>query len=196
MTCIIGLEVFNKVYMISDSCVSNDNNYQKLRFPQKIFKIGPAVIGCTTSVRFLEIIKNGTFDGFRQSLERMSISPHLYVAGNVLIDVFVPELIRNLENAGYLEINNNVSKGGTLLVGIAGELYVIYNDFCVMRSGCEYAAIGSGADIASGAMGVLTKRIAEDKWDECVDAMLNDAMSVVCEHNQYVMPPFYIKSSG
>jgi hypothetical protein len=57
-----------------------------------------------------------------------------------------------LKAGGWAKKDNDREEGGTFLVGVAGRLFTIEDDYQVGASADGYAAVGCGSEIALGAL--------------------------------------------
>lgn len=134
MTCIVGIEFNNNVYMLGDLCASDGNSMTLITRP-KVFVKGGVVFGYTTSFRFGQILE----------FMMPTMSPPSSDILEWLITVFVSELRTVLDKASFKD-------SFQCLVGIKGELYTIQEDFSVLRSANGYTSIGSGSEVALGSL--------------------------------------------
>ena len=78
-----------------------------------------------------------------------------------------------------------------LLVGYAGKLFIVEDDYQVSEVGDGYAAIGSGDNVAKGALylaKVISKNLETDKAED-----VELALKAAEHHNATVRRPFVIK---
>lgn len=69
-----------------------------------------------------------------------------------LIDAYVPELRRVLDNGGALKKQDNVDEGTMLLIALDGRIFTIETDFQVVEVATPFWAIGCGAEVVRGAL--------------------------------------------
>ncbi len=83
-----------------------------------------------------------------------------YALPALLTTAFVDRLRAVFREGGAMKTEDGVDNTDTvLLVGVQGRVFVVYQDLSVVESTRGYAAIGSGHEIASGALAAL--RIAD-----------------------------------
>lgn len=145
MTCIIGFVDKGKVYIGGDSVASN--GYLKLlRTDKKVFHNGPMIFGFTTSFRMGQLLEHK----LKIPKQTEKQSDYCY-----LCTTFIDAVVECLTESQFAEVDNNVAKGGTFLLGYRGRLYRIDADFQVGESVNGYDAIGSGENLALGALSAL-----------------------------------------
>lgn len=142
MTCIAGLVDNGRVYMGGDS--AGVGNYDLvLRKDPKVFRNGPFLMGFTSSFRMGQLL--------RYHFRPPEIKPDDDM-DEYLSTAFVDAVRSCLKDGGYARKNNEEEEGGTFLVGYKDQLYVIESDYQVGKPLDGFAAIGSGAQIANGAL--------------------------------------------
>jgi hypothetical protein len=113
------------------------------RADEKVFLNGPFIMGFTTSFRMGQLL-------------RYAFTPPVYHPDEDLdkymVVNFIDAVRRCFSSGGYSKKQNEEESGGTFLVGFNGNLYKICDDYQVAKSMDEYAAVGCGADIASGSL--------------------------------------------
>jgi len=179
MTCIIGVEYSGKVYIGADSC-SYGSYMNRSSSTSKVFVRDGLVIGCAGSVRMGQILKYSLevpkFDG-PTTAER-------YMATK-----FVLAVRKSFSEHGFMWKENERETGGSFLVGVMGELYHVDSDYQASRVVYGYDCIGSGAEVAMGAMYALTR------VDEPKDSPLNIigiALMASAEFSPNVSGPFTV----
>lgn len=189
MTCIVGLERNNKVYLAGDSASSTDTFIHKTRL-KKVFKIETIHLGKFTKDIPDELILGYT-SSFRmgQLLQYSLALPEKKPEDDLeyLSTAFIDEVRNVLEEGGYSEISKNKEKGGSFLIGFNRRLYYVGSDFQVNSYQEKYGAVGSGADIAFGVLYAMENSIHE--YD--VETTLYKALSAASEFTPTVCPPFY-----
>lgn len=156
MTCIVGLCYNNTVYMGADSAGVSDNGDLVIQATPKIFKVADMLIGVSGSMRWGQVIRHYLAGSF----ERYQKAPYI---------IEVASALAALADAHKATLGSNpLQVDATTLIGWQGKLYVITSDFAVIESVHPYAAIGSGKNIALGAMMALDTIAAGDPssgWD-------------------------------
>ncbi len=178
MTCIVGFAHDGNVWLGGDRAGVSGGTVLACAEP-KVFRRGPFIMGYTSSFRMGQLLQ--------YSLEVPPMAADDQV-GRYMRTVFI-DAVRNLFSAGgYREKKDEREKGGAFLVGFAGRLWQVDDDFQVTRFGDSYAAVGSGADYALGALagfhalpGILFLTPHQ---------VLLAALSAAAHHNAYVRGPF------
>lgn len=153
MTCCIGLvEQSSKRVLIGVDSVGSNGWTNTARLDSKLFRKGSFLIAFTTSFRMGQILRYH-LDTKEVYLPKESNNPadedELY---KFMVSMFVPAVRECLKSNGFAEKQNEVESGGTFLVAVRGRLFVIYDDYQVAESADGFSAIGSGCQIALGAM--------------------------------------------
>lgn len=164
MTCIVGVEVGDKVVLAGDIQGSGGNN-KIIHTQPKVFKNGDMGFGYTTSYRFGQIIEHSITKEFVPNSSDL-IYPWL-------VKEFVPHCRKSLQEGGY-------DGGGTCLMGVKGQLWELQGEFSILRSTKGFNAVGSGYEYALGAMDILFSQVNLSKLTpEEVIPMLSNVMETV-----------------
>lgn len=156
MTCIIGYieKAPNKttIYLGGDSAGTSGSDII-IRTDPKVFKkknkTDDFLFGFTSSYRMGQLLISPKFTPPPQ---KENISDFEY-----MISDFIDEIRKTMKNGGYSTIQNNEEVGGVFFVAYRGHLYTIGIDFQVGETSLNYSSIGSGEDIANGALYILSK---------------------------------------
>lgn len=142
MTCIVGIEYKNRVFLGGDSAASDGHRIYTVDKP-KVFVLDKFVIGYTVSFRYGQLLQYSlTIPKHDPDVPDLTyLSTH-----------FVDNVRACLKSKGFAEVENNVEKGGFCLLGYKGKLYTMQGDFSVVRFLGGICATGSGVDYALGAM--------------------------------------------
>jgi len=140
LTAIVG--VINKgiVHLGADSAGSTCYDL-RIHTDPKVFTNGPFVFGFTSSFRMGQLL-HYAFD---------PPAPTKNLA-KFMSTKFVDGVRETLKAGGFAAKSNEVEAGGTFLVGVRGRLFAIYSDYQVAEEALDYMAVGSGEDIALGAL--------------------------------------------
>jgi ATP-dependent protease HslVU (ClpYQ) peptidase subunit len=171
MTAIVGIAEKGKVWIGGDSQATRGGT--KLRLAEgKVAQNGEFLIGTCGPHRFLNLAK------------------HIFEPPPLVADADLDAFMANefsdawracVRQSGQLSVEDSLeSYDGMILVGVRGCLYEVDSSFGTVRSLDCYAAIGSGDNIALGALHATKgmqpeKRIklaleAAAKWDDGVSA--------------------------
>ena len=146
MTCIVGLEHQDAVYIGADSAASAGWDIRETLMP-KVFQRDAFLIGYTTSFRMGQLLW--------QHLEvRARHDDEDDVA--YMICGFVEAVRECLKSHGYAKVDNNVEEGGRFLVGFGGQLFQVQADYSILRTADGFDAVGCGRSYALAAMKALS----------------------------------------
>lgn len=177
MTCVIGLETPDGVWIGADSAGSTPYGSQTLRADTKVFRHGPMLFGFCGSYRMGQLLR------FNLELtpQPAGMKDYEYMVRHVIEDV------RDcLKYGGFTWVEKNTETGGNFLVAYNDRLYEVEEDFQVGVSSRSYVAIGSGGEVASGAMAILSD------GDLPPTKQIKRALKVASEHDAFVAPPFVV----
>jgi ATP-dependent protease HslVU (ClpYQ) peptidase subunit len=174
MTCIVGLVHKGTVYIGGDSAGVAGLSIS-IRNDEKVFHNGPFVMGFTTSFRMGQLLRY-KFDPPAQTVQQGDME--------YMVTTFIDAARACFKENGFGDKEATV--GGTFLVGYRSKLYTINNDFQVGIPADTYDAVGSGSDLALGAM------YASDKTKMTPDKRIVQALGAASYFNAGVAPPFYI----
>lgn len=142
MTCIAGLVSGGSVYLGADSAGIAGWSLT-VRADKKIFRNGPFLMGFTSSFRMGQIL---AFN-FVPPTPRQNIDPFVYMATE-----FVDGARQAMKVGGFARLKENADQGGDFLVGFAGRLFHIAEDFQVGEALSGFDACGCGQDVALGSL--------------------------------------------
>jgi 20S proteasome alpha/beta subunit len=146
MTCIVGLIDNDTVYLGGDSAAVAGWDLTVKKEP-KVFRLGPLLIGTTGSCRVAQLLQ------YRLTVPSLKkVNPETLYRW-VAIDLI--DAIREcLKEAGHSKKENEqeVAGGNTILVGVAGRLFTIYDDYGCIEPALPYEAVGCGAPYAKGTL--------------------------------------------
>ena len=140
MTCIAGLVHNGCVYIGGDSAGVGGWDLT-IRADAKVFKSGDFIFGCTTSFRMTQLL--------RHALD----IPHRHPRRELMAFMatqFIDSVRACLKAGGWSTTKEGQEHGGAFLVGHAGRLFAVHEDFQVAESTMGFDAVGCGAQIALG----------------------------------------------
>ncbi len=176
MTCIIGLESDGQVYMGGDSAGVAGMSVS-VRADEKVFTTGPFIMGFTTSFRMGQLLRYK----FEPPAQPNGVDDMRFMVVN-----FIDAVRKCFFDNGYGKKEDN--RGGTFLVGYKGRLYTVHDDFQVGKPSEGYDAVGSGTDLALGAMAVSAGVHPMDR--------IYNALDAATRFNAGVLPPYTILSAS
>lgn len=144
MTAIVGLVSDGCIYIGGDSAGVDSGLSLAVRADTKVFRNGKYLFGFTTSFRMGQLIRH-------------ALTPPKPPRSPAQLDrfmstTFIDAIRECLRAGGWVRRDNEREEGGTFLVGVRGRLYSVEEDFQVGQSADGYAAVGSGAAVALGAL--------------------------------------------
>ena len=174
MTCIVGLEVDDKVYLAGDS-IAISEYHASVVTDSKVFILGDMAIGFTGSIRAGQLIRYGL---------QLPVHPKRKSDMEYLV-IDVVDAIRELfNNKGSLKKENDEEEtSAQYLIGYRGRLYYLDKDFHVGHIKDNYYAIGVGSDIALGSL-FSTEKVVDHK------ERLTIALNAAVKWSAAVRPPF------
>lgn len=146
MTCIAGLvEVNGRVWIGGDSAGSNQYQLTVRRDP-KVFRIGDILFGTAGSFRMAQLL-------------RCAFMPPPHPDGmdteRYLVKVFIDAVRQLFKDAGAAKAVNDQEQGNYFLLGYRRQLWRVEPDYQVGQALEGYDAVGTGAEVAFGALYVL-----------------------------------------
>jgi ATP-dependent protease HslVU (ClpYQ) peptidase subunit len=176
MTCIVGLARGGKVFIGADSAGVSGWDLA-VRRDRNVFRNGEFLIGFTTSFRMGQILEHG----FKPPpLPKKAADLTRYM----VID-FVNALRTNLKEHGWVATHNGRDEGGDFLVGVRRRLFRVCSDFQVGEAQAGIDAVGSGAELARGAL-FATEGLLRD------EERARRALTVAERGNAGVRGPFFV----
>lgn len=180
MTCIVAVEHEGKIWMGGDSAASREEDIV-CRSNEKVFINGEFIIGFSGSFRIGQLLQYA-FKPQKQSRNQTDME-------YMVVD-FIDSLRRLCRDKGLLmEEKEGEAHDSEFLVGYRGRIYVIESDFHVGRPIDSYAACGSGASYAMGAMYVLNEQLISP------EEKIHEALSASAKYCTGVREPFTILSA-
>lgn len=180
MTVIIALKHDNKIYLGSDSALIDGYTITKTK-QSKIFKLGEFLIGVAGYPRTAQLIQYQLT--IKPQTEHQSDFAYLCTefsnsVKNLLVD---NDHIKNQDGSKQTDESG-------LLFGYKSNIYSMDANFQIIQTTDCYAAIGSGQELALGAMAAFTRFNAF--W--LPEVMIKNALEIVDKHNMGVCKPFRI----
>lgn len=143
MTCIVGLAEVGGVRIGGDSAAVAGWD-MIVRSDSKVFANGGYIFGFTTSFRMGQLLRHGFTPPDPPA-------PTVPVHG-FMCTTFVDAVRDCLKRGGYAKKHDEREESGTFMVGVAGRLFVVSDDYQVAESLHGFAAIGCGAQVALGSL--------------------------------------------
>ncbi|MCL4465378.1 MAG: hypothetical protein M1389_05005 [Chloroflexi bacterium] len=191
MTCVVALAKQGQVYVGADSAGVSGLELEA-RADEKVFNLGPFLIGFAGSYRLGQLLRYA----FAPPSHPEGVPNDLY-----MVTMFVNEVRKCLREGGQAKVTNEQEDaGGSFIVGYHGGLYVVHSDYQVARPRTDWAAVGSGAQVAQGALWALDWAFSQKK-DATADEpdprqVLELALCAAESYNAGVRGPFVILQGG
>lgn len=175
MTCIVGLVAEDGAVYIGGDSAGIGGWSLTVRKDTKVFRNGPFLIGGSESFRMLQLLHHA----FTPPEYDPAIDVTKFMSTTV-VDAF-----RDCFKAGgYARKNSEQEAGGTFLIGFAGRLFYIGQDYQVGEPISGYEAIGCGDQVACGALYATQGREPQKR--------IEIALQAAEAHNAGVRGPFVI----
>lgn len=184
MTCIAGIEHDGKVWIGGDSAGS-DGYSLTVRADEKVWADKGFAFGFTSSFRMGQLLRYK----LTLALERHEV-PADDAAAEIkfMSTAFIDGVRTVLKEGGYAKLKDGAERGGTFVVGWRGKLYMVHDDFQVGRAAQGFYAVGSGGEIATGALFALRGQKVSP------EAKVTTALEAAQELTPYVRGPFKVVS--
>lgn len=182
MTCIIGMEQDDAIYIGSDSALSDSWTISSLSAQEKIFENHDMIFGVCGSMRVAQLMKHGLILP-EHNTENQTDMQYLVIE-------FIDELRNFLKKKGTLYSSDDKIQylpESALIVGYKNRLYVVDEDFQVSRTVGGFCCEGSGREVATGAMQIL-----KDRNDMTPEEKITKALEASAIHTCFVQGPFHI----
>ena len=179
MTCIAGWVEEGRVWIGGDSAGVQDLDL-RVRKDEKVFVTGEYVMGFTSSFRMGQLL--------RYTL-KVEACPSDQRRHAFMSTVFIDAVRKCLGDGGFRTKKDELESGGTFLVGVAGELYEIDDDFQVGQLHENFAAIGCGQFYAIGALAAFAHIKLHPR------ERLRRALGIAEKYSTAVRRPFVVKRS-
>jgi hypothetical protein len=184
LTCIAGIVSNGVVYIGGDSAgIAGDS--LRHRKDEKVFllenNLDKMAFGFTTSFRMGQLLRYG----FKVPDQPRNMDDMEY-----LCTLFIDSIRNCFKNGGWLEKRNDMECGGTFLMGYRGKLYYIGSDFQVGETNNSFDAVGSGREVAIGALHVLSNMNSFT-----VEEKIIKSLEAAEQYNSAVAGPFKIVST-
>ena len=155
MTCIIGLIENGAIYFGADSAVSTHCTIKTFK-EAKIFRKGNILMGVSGPPRVKQLLHYTL---------KIPAHPKKESIEKYICTRFVDAARKCFKAGGYAKREHGVETGGYFLVGYKGQLFTVYGDYQALCATYNYAAIGSGEEVALGSLHTMqaTKQTPETR---------------------------------
>jgi len=185
VTCVVGVRSKSGVLLAADSQFTTDSGNGALRMANdsKTYALSELVaIAYCGSGRLGQILT--------YHLRELDEPPVAMDEHEWAVRYFVDELRGALDAHGHLHTHRGVETLGwsAFLLAVRGRLFSVWEDFDVLEHAFPFDALGSGAEVAMGAMSSLV--VAADRRRPMADAKAEEVASAgiaaAAEHTGYV----------
>tara|TARA_Y100000310_G_scaffold307018_1_gene348680 strand:- start:2092 stop:2664 length:573 start_codon:yes stop_codon:yes gene_type:complete len=170
MTCVIGFKDEDYIYIGADSLGSNGIT-KTVRKDKKVFQKNDMLIGFSGSYRMGQII---------QYKFVMPEHPKEMDVDTYMRSIFIDTMIDCLTENGHTKIIDNERFGASFIIAYKNRMFEIDEDYHVGESVEDYIAIGSGAEVALGAIIGILKYCKDIKTSKLVTSALEASEEVSC----------------
>jgi ATP-dependent protease HslVU (ClpYQ) peptidase subunit len=181
MTCIVGLCRDDQIWLAGDSGgFETDSGSIALSRTVKVWRWGQIVFGGAGSYRAIQIIQHWLADKGVSA----QFAVHDGSAENFMVTSLLPAMKGLLEEHGFGEVeNDHASMDAVFLIGAKGQLFEFQSDYSMISIEAPFHAIGSGRDVAIGALDILNKS------KKAPDNLLKEALITAEKYNAFVRRP-------
>ncbi len=173
MTAVVGYVAGDRVYMGADSAATAPDGSQIILASPKVFRVGPMLIGYAGTPLLGQLLNHNLRVPKRSGRKTVD----QFMATN-----FCGALFSTLEGA-------DVGKAGEwqAMIGYSGRLFTVQGDLSILESRAPYAAIGTGADVA---MGAIHQAIKRNDSHLSPGELVLEALEAAVALNASCRPPF------
>jgi len=170
MTCIVGIKTPRGVVLAADTMLS-DSYTKATKLKSKLFTVGPVTMGVSGSVRYANLLENKLADELPDLIG--DVDDYMY--GD-----FLDAVIKIFEAGRALETSDGVAYvHGHSLVAVAGRLFTFESNLSLYEVADDYAATGSGQEVALGALyATLNTKNAKRRAEIAVKAACEHTLTV------------------
>jgi ATP-dependent protease HslVU (ClpYQ) peptidase subunit len=173
MTCIAAIKELSQIIMVSDSgSIDTESMFILNRADQKmVIKDNRFLIGFAGSYRIGQIIVSNFMPPRNDSM-----NPEKYMRTD-----FIAAMRESLSENG---IQSQTMDNTSFLIGYAGQLFWIQDDFQIAEIAHDYMAIGSGCEVALGSLFSTESLTSEER--------LTTALRASMEFKAGIRAPFHM----
>lgn len=154
MTCIVAIAGTPSVLACdslgSDGYIKQDYHNKKIVMlqtvrEQKDFSCAPVSV----AIGYVNSFRMGDLLTYKLKLPIIAVDQNIL---DYLVCALIPRVIACFDENHYSRNNEGAKYGGEFCIGIEQRVFIVQSDFSVLEPVCGYASIGSGADVALGAL--------------------------------------------
>lgn len=172
MTCICGIEKNGVVWIGGDSAGTAGNMHQRVRGDKKVFIRGEFIIGFCGSFRMGQLLQN-------------TLEVPAQAEGKNDYEFLVSDFVAAVKQC--LSVEKDAEMEPNFLFGYRGKLYGVQGDYQVSIPDGGFDAMGSGGDVAMGALHANRSTRSPKK-------RITQALEASARNNAAVRPPWTILS--
>lgn len=185
MTIIVGLERNDEVFMGCDSAGTGYNYAQCTVRDPKVFENEGLLMGMCGSFRLGQLLQHALAVPDRDPRKENDME--------WLVTDYVDAVREMLQEKGHIhkgEHTEETMPGSDYLLGYRGKLYIVEENFQILKVNEDYLATGCGYELAAGALYTMKQ---SPQWNETdpVDIITN-AIRAACHHNAGCALPLHI----
>lgn len=184
MTCIVAVVSDGTIHMAADSATTDGWGTQDRLATSKVFRSGDMLFGCSGSSRLAQILQYV----FRPPRHVKDVEEDQVIERETtafLVTEVVPALRGALDHEDALVTRDNTAAllgNSSFLLGYRGHLYTVCSDFQVHENTDNFAATGSGSEVAVGALYASGHLAPRERLEQALEA--------ACRYNAYCRPPY------
>jgi hypothetical protein len=167
------------VYIGGDSAGVDGALGLSVRSDSKVFINDGFLFGFTSSFRMGQVLRYAFTPPKRYGEQDIM---------EFMVTQFVDAVRQAFKDAGIAHKTDEVETCGQFLVGYAGRLFNIWDDYQVGEAACGYDAVGCGGNVALGALYAGLRATPEDR--------IREALQAAEVHSAGVRGPFTVLSIG
>lgn len=183
MTTLVAIQGDGWSVLGCDSRISDeDGRFQISKEPKIVNNNGILIASCGSS-RTANILHYGYTQPKPLSKENLN---------SFISSKFIPAMRKNFVDAGIdMKEDGEVAENdGGILISVKGEIYAIQNDYSWDTDIRNVYVMGSGGDIALGALAALG--VAKIKTMQQAENMIRKAIAIAVEYDMYCSEPIHI----
>lgn len=184
MTCCIAYKIHNKgIILVADRAGTDEDENQIIRRDPKIFKIGKFMFAISGSFRLRDILMYDFV--LPKKLKVESIDRYMRTK-------FINKFRETCISKGIVKKIDDEEDQliGNVLVCYEDKIYQIESDFQVGESVDNFAAIGSGSQLALGALSILSKLEGKYFKKDNIENTLSYILDDVSRYKSSVKGPY------
>lgn len=189
MTCIVALiDKDGNVFLGGDSAGVSQYLDMVVRYDEKVF-IRTDDSGINWAFGFTTSFRMGDLLRYELELPKIEEKDFADLRG-FMASKFMREVRKCFSNGGFMLKKDNRETGGTFIVGLLGNIFIIEEDFQVGQSFTYYMAVGSGAHDALGSL------FTSEGYEPSAHERVEEALRAAQQWNAGVREPFKIVETG